>query len=344
MIRPAEGKKEKAPKKEKYFEGIIGKFSHAKIMVLGDYISDVYVYGKPFKLSREAPVVVIRHERENIVPGGAGNAAHNLASLGCKVYAVGILGNDEVGNSILNQLKKKGVNADGLLLSHIVNTISKTRIMAGDDHTSTQQVLRIDKVNQEPIPARLQEKIYSQFKRIANEVDAIVVSDYGHGVVSDRIISLIQTLAKQKMVVVDSRYQLMRFRGVTAVTPNESEAEKAVRMRLLEDHGVERAAQVMMDKLKVQAVLITRGNRGMTILEKPAKISHIPVPGHDDITDITGVGDTVATVFALSLAAGAEFYDAAFLANCAAGVVVMKSGTAVVTREELQETVKKHYK
>ena len=342
-VKPSEGKKEKPPKKEKYFEGIIGKFSQSKIMVIGDYISDVYVYGKPFKLSREAPVVVIRHEWENIVPGGAGNAAHNLASLGCKVYAVGILGNDEVGNSILNQLKKKGVNGDGLLLSHIVNTISKTRIMAGDDHTSKQQVIRIDKVNQEPIPARLQEKIYSQFKRLANEVDAIVVSDYGYGVVSDRIISLIQTLAKQKMVVVDSRYQLMRFRGVTAVTPNESEAEKAIRMRLFEDHGVERAAHVLMEKLKLQAVLITRGNRGMTLLEKPARIFHLPISGHDDITDVTGAGDTVATVFTLSLAAGAGFYDAAFLANCAAGVVVMKSGTAVLTREELQEAVKKHY-
>ena len=337
--KPAEEKKEKPLKKDKTFEGIINKFSQSKIMVIGDYISDVYVYGKPFKLSREAPVVVIRHERESIVPGGAGNAVQNLASLGGKVYAVGILGNDEAGNSILNQLKQKGVNGDGLLSSHIVNTISKTRIMAGDDHTSKRQVLRIDKVNQEPIPARLQEKIYSQFKQIADKVDAILVSDYGCGVVSDRMIFLIQTLAKQKMVVVDSRYQVMRFRGVTAVTPNESEAEKAVRMRLIEDHGVERAAQIMMEKLKTQAVLITRGNRGMTLLEKPARISHIPVSGHDDITDVTGAGETVVAVFTLSLAAGAGFYKAAILANCAAGVAVRKSGTAALTREELREAV-----
>ena len=341
--KPREILPAKEQEKGKYFEMLIAKFPQPKIMVIGDYISDIYIYGKPFKLSREAPVVVIRHERDNIVPGGAGNAVNNLASLGCKVYAVGILGNDEAGNSLLSQLKKKGVNVNGLLLSHIVNTISKTRVMAGDDHTSKQQVIRIDKVNKEPIPARLQEKIYEQFKGLVREVDAIVVSDYGYGVVSDRAIALIQNLAKQKIVVVDSRYQLGRFRGVTAVTPNEAEAEKAVRMKLFGDHEVERASHILMDKLKLKAVLITRGNRGMTLLEKPTKINHIPISGHDDITDVTGAGDTVVTVFTLALASGAGFYDSAFLANCAAGVVVMKTGTAVLTRDELVEAVKKHY-
>jgi rfaE bifunctional protein kinase chain/domain len=134
----------------------------------------------------------------------------------------------------------------------------------------------------------------------------------------------------------------MRFRGVTAVTPDESEVEKATRMRLIGDHGVEEAAQMLLEKLKVQAVLITRGNRGMTLLEKSSKIHRIPISGHEDITDITGVGETVASVFALSLAAGAGFSDAACLANCAAGIVVKKSGTAVLTREELREAVKKH--
>lgn len=340
--KPPEVMREKQREREKYLRGAIEKFSHLKIMVIGDFISDVYVYGKPFKLSREAPVVVIRHEWENIVPGGAGNAANNLASLGCKVYAVGIMGNDEVGNNTLTQLKKKNVNLEGLLLSHIVNTISKTRIMAGDAHTSKQQVIRIDKVNQEPIPARLQEKIYDQFNKFSKEVDAIVVSDYGYGVVSGRIIPKLQALAKQKIVIVDSRYQVIHFRGVTAVTPNESETEKATRIKLLGDENVEQAANILMKKLNLRAVLITRGNRGMTLLEKPSKIFHIPIFGPDDITDVTGAGDTVATVFTLSLASGASFFDSACLANAAAGIVVMKSGTAVVTREELLEAVKKH--
>ena len=193
--KAAEIKKKKPQNKRRHFEEIIDKFSQPKIMVIGDYISDVYVYGKPFKLSREAPVVVIRHERESIVPGGAGNAANNLASLGCQVYSVGILGNDEVGNNLLDQLKGKGVNVEGLLFSHIVNTISKTRIMAGDEHTSKQQVIRIDKVNDEPIPTRLQEKIFNQLERLANKADAVVVSDYGYGVVSGRVISFLQNLA-----------------------------------------------------------------------------------------------------------------------------------------------------
>jgi len=334
---------EKKREKGEHYQEIIDKFSRLKVMVVGDFISDIYMYGKPFKLSREAPVVVIRHEWENIVPGGAGNAVNNLASLGCKVCAVGILGNDEPGNNIIAQLNDKKVNVDGLVLSHIVNTTSKTRIMAGDDHTSKQQVIRIDKINKGLIPSRLQENIYNKFNSLSKDVDAVIVSDYGYGVVSRRIISTLQELARRKVVVVDSRYQIMRFRGVTAVTPNASEAEKATRMRLVEDKDVLRAANFLKKKLELKAVLITRGNRGMTLLEEPDKISHIPIFGHDDITDVTGAGDTVATIFTLSLAAGASFFDSACLANYGAGIVVMKSGTAVVTQNEIGEAVKKHY-
>jgi len=335
--------KEKKRVGEKHFREIIDKFSKVKVMIIGDFISDVYIYGKPFKLSREAPVLVVRHERETIVPGGAGNAANNLGSLGCKVYALGILGNDLWGNTIVKELTEKNVNVDGLVRSHIVNTTSKTRIMAGDDHTSKQQVIRIDRRNEEPLPARLRAKIHDSFTKVSKDMDAIIVSDYGYGVISPRIITDLTSLAQHKTVVVDSRYQLMRFRGVTAVTPNESEAERATRIRMVEDKDVKRAAGLLKKKLALKAVLITRGNRGMSLFEETAKISHIPIVGHDDITDVTGAGDTVATVFTLALAAGARFYDSACLANYAAGIVVMKSGTAVVTRNELLEAVKKNH-
>lgn len=337
------GNKQQRHEREKFLQGIIKKYPQSKVLVIGDFISDVYIYGKPFKLSREAPVVVIRHERENIVPGGAGNATNNLASLGCQVYAVGILGNDGLGNALITHLKEKKVNVDGLLLSHIVNTTAKTRIMAGDDHTSKQQVIRIDKINNDPVPARLQEKIYEHFTRLSKEVDAIVVSDYGYGVISQRIIGSLKALDKRKIIVVDSRYQMMRFRGVTAVTPNESEAEKATNIKLGGNQEVVRAAHLLKEKLELDAVLVTRGNRGMTLLEKSNKVSHIPIVGKDDVTDVTGAGDTVATIFTLSLASGASFFDSACLANYAAGVVVMKSGTAVVTRNELLEAVKKNH-
>jgi D-glycero-beta-D-manno-heptose-7-phosphate kinase len=319
---------------------IIASFPRRKVMVVGDFIADVYLYGKPFQLSREAPVVVIRHEWDNVVPGGAGNATYNLAHLGCRVYAVGMLGNDELGNKLTSYLKEKQVQVEGLVLSHIVNTTSKTRIMAGDDHTSKQQVIRIDRINREAVPARLQERLSEQFRRLAKAVDAIIVSDYGYGVVSGQIIADLHTLAKEKVVVVDSRHQLMRFRGVTAVTPNESEAEKATRLRLNGDQDVERAARVLRERLGLKAVLITRGNRGMTLLEKPAKATHIPIVGPDDIIDVTGAGDTVATVFTLALASGADFLEAATLANYAASIVVMKTGTAVATPSELMEVIK----
>jgi len=215
--------------------------------------------------------------------------------------------------------------------------------MAGDEHTSKQQVIRVDRINKESIPSRLQEKIYDHFIRLSQDVDAVVVSDYGYGVIFRRIISRLQSIAKQKIVVVDSRFQLRKFHGVTAVTPNESETEMATRRRLLSDQDVTRAANALKQKLDIKAVLITRGNLGMTLLEEQSGISHIPIVGKDDITDVTGAGDTVTTVFALSLAAGASFYDAASLANYAADIVVMKSGTAVVTQKELLEAVQKNH-
>lgn len=297
-------------------------------------------FGKPFKLSREAPVVVIRHEGEMVVPGGAGNAVNNLASIGANVFPVGILGNDRLGNNTLSHLKAKRVNLDAMVISNIVSTTSKTRIMAGDEHTSKQQVIRIDKVNEHAISSRLQENVYQNFKAVAEKVDAIIVSDYGYGVVSRKIAKELEAVAKNKIVVVDSRYQIMRYRGVTAVTPNESEAERATRIRIQNNDDVERAAHRLQKRLDLTSVLITRGNHGMALLEKKSDIQHIPIFGSDDVTDVTGAGDTVATVFTLALAAGARFYDAACLANYAAGIVVMKSGTAVVTKEELVEAVK----
>ena len=324
------------------FEEIIEQFSRIRVMVIGDFISDEYIFGKPFKLSREAPVVVIRHEGEMVVPGGAGNAVNNLASIGAKVFAVGILGNDRLGNNTLSHLRAKRVNLDSMVISNIVNTTAKTRIMAGDEHTSKQQVIRIDKVNEHSISSRLQESVYQKFMATAEKVDAVIVSDYGYGVVSRRIAKELETLAKEKIVVVDSRYQLMRYRGVTAVTPNESEAERATRIRIQDTDDVIRAANRLQNKLDLKSVLITRGNHGMTLLEKKSVVHHIPIFGSDDVTDVTGAGDTVATVFTLAVAAGAEYHDAACLANYAAGIVVMKSGTAVVTKEELLEAVKKN--
>jgi rfaE bifunctional protein kinase chain/domain len=215
--------------------------------------------------------------------------------------------------------------------------------MAGDEHTSKQQVIRVDRINKESIPSRLQGKIYDYFAKLSQDVDAVVVSDYGYGVIFRRIISKLQSIAEEKIVVADSRYQLKKFEGVTAITPNASETEVATRRRLVSNQDVTRAANALKKKLGVKAVLITRGNLGMTLLEEQSGISHIPIVGKDDITDVTGAGDTVTTVFALSLAAGASYPDAAALANYAADIVVMKSGTAVVTQKELLEAVQKNH-
>jgi len=323
----------------KKFKRIIDGFVKSKIAVVGDIVADIYIYGKPFKLSREAPVLVIRHESERIVPGGAGNAINNLAQLGASVYPISIIGNDEAGRAVLNHFADDNINLEGLIISDEQDTVSKTRIMAGDDHTSKQQVIRIDKEAQYHIAPHLEEDLLSYLTNISKEIDALLVSDYGHGVITPKLIEKISQIASKKIVVVDSRYHLLEYKDVTIITPNESEAEQGSGMLIKNDEDVATIAKKFIKELRLKATLITRGNKGMLIAEQSGAINHIPIWGGDDIVDITGAGDTVTSVVTLSLISGANFYEAARLSNYAAGIVVMKSGTAPLTRKELLEAV-----
>jgi len=323
----------------KKFKRIIDGFAQSKIAVVGDIVADIYIYCKPFKLSREAPVLVVRHDSEKIVPGGAGNAINNLAQLGASVYPISIIGNDEAGRAVLNHFADDNINLEGLIISDERETISKTRIMAGDDHTSKQQVIRIDKEAKHHITPHLEEDLLSSLINIAKGIDAILVSDYGHGVITPKLIEKISQIASKKIVVVDSRYHLLEYKDVTIITPNESEAEQSSGMLIKNDEDAATIAKKFIKELRLKAVLITRGNKGMLIAEKSGAINHIPIWGGDDIVDITGAGDTVTSVVTLSLISGANFYEAARLSNYAAGIVVMKSGTATLSRKELREAV-----
>jgi len=326
-------------KTKKKFKRIIDGFTKAKIAVIGDIVADIYIYGKPFKLSREAPVLVIRHDSERIVPGGAGNAINNLAQLGAIVYPISIIGNDDAGRSLLNHFANNNINLEGLIISDERETISKTRIMAGDDHTSKQQVIRIDKEAKQQIASHLEEDFLSYLTQITKSVDALIVSDYGHGVITPKIIEKINQIARRKMVVVDSRYNLLKYKGVTIITPNESEAEESSGILIKNDEDVVTIAKKFIKELNLKAALITRGNKGMLIAEKSGSVNYIPIFGEEDIVDITGAGDTVTSVLTLSLTSGASFYEAARLSNYAAGIVVMKSGTATLIRKELLKSV-----
>lgn len=323
----------------KRFKEIIGRFGERQIAVFGDIVADLYIYGKPLRLSREAPVLVVRHESETLLPGSAGNTISNLSRLGVRVFPLGILGDDETGRSLLSQFSRMNVEMEGLFVVGNRRTITKTRILAGDDHTSKQQVIRIDREVQEPLPRETEDRLAAYLDQIRDRVDALIVADYGYDLVNPVLLEKLKAMAEQKTVIVDSRYRLHLFAGVTAITPNESEAETISQQRIMTNGDAARVGQKLVEDLDLKAVLITRGNRGMVLVERPGDVFEIPICGSDEITDVTGAGDTVAAVFTASLAAGASFNEASHLSNYGASVVVMKSGTATVSQEELNRAV-----
>jgi rfaE bifunctional protein kinase chain/domain len=324
---------------------IVQQFSDKKVMVLGDFVADEYILGKTSRISREAPVLILEYLSRQVVLGGAGNATNNLAALGAAVVPMGVIGDDETGREVTRQLNRLGIDTALLRVQRNHVTTTKTRIMAGGrhQHTSQQQVVRIDRGETN----RVSERSEAAFLRALDEetagVDALVISDYQYGVLSPRVIEKVNQIVKRDscLVVVDSRYRMLSFRGVTAVTPNEPEVEEALGIRLEdEEEAVRVAGERILDRVQSRAVLITRGSKGMALIEPGGKAEFIPIHGTDEIADVTGAGDTVIVIFTLALASGATLLEAAQLANVGGGLVVMKRGTATVSREELQSALR----
>jgi rfaE bifunctional protein kinase chain/domain len=318
---------------------ILEKFSGCTIGVIGDMIADVYIYGRPERLSREAPVVIIQWESEKTVPGGAANTMANLLTLGATVYPVSVIGDDRAGRDLMTAFKSKdGFHTEGVIASKDYNTIVKTRVFAGDVHTAKQQVVRIDR-GRPGVSKEVWDRTRAYIRVADKEVDAWVVADYGYGLLGNLARMDLGEIAKKKPVIVDSRHHLGAYGGVTIVTPNETEAAALSGMPVLpflDDKTVGDAAGALVTKLNLQAALITRGNKGMVLAEQGvAGPFFIPISGSDEIVDVSGAGDTVSSTIALALAAGANFREAAALANFAAAVVVMKSGTAPCHYDEL---------
>lgn len=318
---------------------LVSHFPQARIAVVGDMAADVYVYGKPYKLSREAPVVVIRYQTEEFVPGSAANTANNLLALGAQVLPVGIVGVDGAGRRLRDHFHRRGAETSGLFDVEGHQTPTKTRILAGDYHTSKQQVIRIDRESDPGISPEVEEKVLASLEGIREEIDGLIISDYGYELVTPRVIQWAQELARKKVVVVDSHYRLREFAGVTLITPNEPEAEKTAGFRIRNEEDTVRAGRLLLSEVRSQAVLITRGNQGMILFERDGPVTQFPIWGRDDVIDVTGAGDTVASVCALVLSCKGSFPQAARLANYAGGIVVTKRGTATLTREELAQAV-----
>jgi D-glycero-beta-D-manno-heptose-7-phosphate kinase len=319
---------------------LVAAFPRQTIGVVGDFVLDEFVSGEISRVSREAPVLILRHRRSESYPGGAANAVNNLAELGARVLPVGVVGDDEDGRKLLDHFRRKHINVSGILCAPDWSTTTKTRYLAGWTHTTEQQVLRVDREPQTSLAAKIAAAIAQKARQIASRADAVLVSDYGFGAASP---ALAKTL-KAKRITLDSRYRLLEYRdaGITAATPNEPEVEAAYRAHIGTDTAkLDELGQRALRDLGLQALLVTRGKDGMAIFERSRPPRHIPIYGSDAPVDVTGAGDTVIAVFTLALAAGASYLEAAHLANYAGGIVVMKRRTATVTRAEL-ETALRH--
>lgn len=323
------------------YKKIIDTFPHVKVGVVADLMADIYIYGRPFKLSREAPVIIVRYEGEEMVPGGGANTVNNMAKLGAKVFPVGVVGGDEIGRQLRDYFEREGVETSGIFISRERGTISKTRLLAGDLHASRRQVVRIDKEPNSTVPTALEDKILGYMEEVNKIVTTWVVSDYGYDMVTPRVLEQVRAFAREKPVVVDSRYRVCDFTGVTILAPNEQEAEVAAGIPINGEEDLLKIGKNLLKKIDPEALLITRGNQGMMLFDKTGMVEHIPISGPNEVTDVTGAGDTVTALLGLALPAGANFSQAARLSNYAAGVVVMKNGTATLTREELLEAIKK---
>lgn len=320
---------------------IIRRLARTHIAVAGDLIADEFIYGRVDRVSREAPVLILRYDSTEIVPGGAGNAANNAAALGARVDVIGVVGRDDGGRRLLAALPSNARRQQVLRVpGH--TTPRKTRILAGGVHSAKQQVVRIDRTSGPTRPAWTAH-VERAMARALTSVDALIVSDYGNGLVTPDSWRRARAAAggrSKAITLIDSRYALTSFGGMTACTPNEPEVEALLGVQIGDDMAVlERAGRELLRRLRCDAVLVTRGSRGMALFERDRPTDHIPIVGTDQIADVTGAGDTVIAAFALALGAGATFREAARLANHAGGCVVTKRGTATVTAAELLASV-----
>jgi len=323
----------------------VEQFSSKTIVLLGDFVADEFQYGEISRVSREAPVLILKHRETQLFPGGGANAANNLATLGARVLPVSAVGDDAAGDALLAHFRRARVNVSGIVRLKGWKTPTKTRFLAGWAHTTAQQVLRVDSEPKSPLPESAQSKLRQHFITKLKRADALAVSDYGFGAATPELVQ--QATAKRQKslpVTLDARHQLHRYAkvGITSATPNEAELEAQHGITIGQNiNELTRAGRTSLSAMKLESLLVTRGRHGMALFESDDSVTHIPVCGSDQAVDVTGAGDTVLAGYTLALACGASALEAAHIANIAGGLVVMKRGTATVSREELLGAIRK---
>ena len=320
---------------------IVRGFAGKRVLVVGDMVADEYIVGVPARISREAPVLILEHQEQFTVPGGATNPGVNARSLGADVFLAGVVGDDISGLRLSEKLREHGIHMDGLFSEPGRPTSTKTRILAGGTQVVQQQIVRVDRIDHSELGDGCARDIITYVRTLIPLVDALILSDYESGVISPAIIEASLPLAIEhgKIVTVDSHGDLARFQGATALTPNQPEAEATLGMRIVDRASLERAGARLLDETNARGVLITRGSEGMSLFERAQPPVHMPASNLTRVFDPTGAGDTVAATFTLALVAGACMEEAATLANIAAGLVVRRIGCATTTPDELAAAI-----
>lgn len=321
---------------------LAGGLGGRRVLVVGDVLADEYIIGRPERISREAPVLILEQERRFIVPGGAGNTAHAIRALGGDVTLLGVIGDDAVGRDLSAALAECNIDAGGMFVNGQRPTGVKTRVMAGDRQALRQQVVRIDRTSKEPVSNATADRLLARLQAALNWADVVVISDYGSGTVTDRVMR--QTIAECRErdvpVIADTRYNLLALQGVTVLTPSQPELEAALGYPLSDDDALHQAGVELLHKLGSRALLLTRGALGMCLFEADGTITAIPATNPTEVFDVTGAGDTVTGTLAMAVAAGGTWLPSAVLSNIAAGIVVRKMGTRTVSPGELDAAVK----
>jgi rfaE bifunctional protein kinase chain/domain len=332
----------KHPKETERLRKIVESFAKITVTVVGDLVADEFVFGEISRVSREAPVLILKHRERTVVPGGGANAINNLADLGVNVLPVGVVGDDEAGRLLLKAFRHKRIPLSGVFKDKSYTTVTKTRILAGMTHTARQQVVRVDREPETAPNHHLRRELVLAAREYARASDALLISDYGYGAASPAILNAIRERGRLDgiPVILDSRYRMLEYSGAIAATPNEPEVEAALGLRIGNDWSrLCSAGEQVMSRMKLQSLVITRGRDGMAAFAGKHKPVDIPIFGSDQVADVTGAGDTVIATFAAAFAAGASTEEAAHLANYAGGIVVMKRGTATVSRKELLDAL-----
>jgi len=327
----------KSPEFDKYRK-TVANFKDASVLVIGDLILDEFLWGEVSRISPEAPVPVVWVKRESFMPGGASNVANNLRSLGAKVRVAGVIGDDERGAILKGELERSGIDTAGILVDESRPTTLKTRVVAHH-----QQVVRIDREKIEHLGAGLLSKMLKIIEEAVKKADAVIIEDYGKGVITPALLEKVVPLAKKhgKIISVDPKEEHFKYyKGISVITPNNHEASKAVGFSIKDEAGLEKAGNILLNKLRCKIALITLGENGMAVFQRSKPMKRIPTAAQE-VFDVSGAGDTVIASYTLALASGADPILAAHIANFAAGIVVGKVGIAVVTPQELLDRIKR---